>query len=135
MTTDRKCVLSRHRLVFDTSRARPSFLPLATLCLLFPSSLTIIVVAIIAIVLEERNRIFVRDESVCWLPPLSFLNNTPTRARRFFSLLRSFLDADQSLSFTTTTTRARACARKSADTTTKAREWCLSAESSRRRNQ
>jgi len=34
MTTDRKCVLSRHRLVFDTSRARPSFLPLAaTLCL------------------------------------------------------------------------------------------------------
>jgi len=76
-----------------------------------------------------------REESVgCRL--FLFLNKPPrARARRFFSLLRSFLDADQSLSFTTTTTRARACARKSADTTTKAREWCLSAESSRRRNQ
>ena len=87
MTTDRKYVLSRHRLVFDTSRARPSFLPLATLLsLLFPSSLTIIVVAIIAVVLEERKRIFVvRDESVCWLPPLSFLN-TNRRARADSSL-------------------------------------------------
>jgi hypothetical protein len=139
MTTDRKCVLS-------SSSSSPLFVS------------TIVVVVVINTFdyslsdysfsddeyrcdssREERKKI---TFFVCWLPPLlSFFEQTASsaRARRFFSLFcGSFLETLTNLSFVYYyyCARVRVCLYgKSADTTTKAREWCLSAESSRRRNQ